>query len=505
MNFVDALFGQSKHLEKALILGNAETITYREIGARITTLATFLKQLLGEDRKILLISDNSVFFITAYFAIMQSGNIVVPLNPTIEAGKLAYIRHKCQATLCFAQKKYAARLMLADITVMDEEAIAAQLCLATDNINQQVEREPTAPFDDKRVAAILFTSGSTAQPKGVMLSHANLKANTASILAYLALTADDVMAMVLPFFYCYGLSVLHTHIKVGGSLVLNNNFLLLATVIEDLLTYQCTGFAGVPSHFQILLRRAEGFIKTSFPHLRYVTQAGGKLPEPFICEFLAAFPAVKFYAMYGQTEATARLSYLPPDALPAKLGSIGKGIPGVTLQVVNAQGEFIQPEEIGEIVADGENIMLGYLEDEQETRKVIQHGKLRTGDLATVDGDGYIYLVAREKEFLKVGGERISPKEIEEVLVALPDVVDCSVVGIADEQLGEAVKAMLVLKDQPGQQLTEADIRTYCHKRLARNKIPKVIQFVTEIPMNATGKKTQATLKQASLEHRERI
>ena len=357
------------------------------------------------------------------------------------------------------------------------------------------KREGASVFDAGQMAAILFTSGSTALPKGVMLSHANLQANTASIVDYLELTATDTVAVVLPFFYCYGLSLLHTHVKVGGSLLLNNNFLLLSTVIDDLATYACTGFAGVPSHFQLLLRRAE-ITKKSFPHLRYVTQAGGKLAEPFIHEFIAAFPTVKFYAMYGQTEATARLSYLPPALLATKTGSIGKGIPGVKLAVVNQVGASVQPGEIGEVVADGQNIMLGYLDDEEETQKVLRDGRLHTGDLGSIDEDGYIYLVAREKEILKVGGERISPKEIEAVLVALPEILDCSVIGIADEQLGEAVKALIVLNDQAKQKPTEAEIRAYCHKRLARNKIPKVIQFVAQIPMNMTGKKTQAIIRQ---------
>lgn len=347
-------------------------------------------------------------------------------------------------------------------------------------------------FDPKRIASIIFTSGSTALPKGVMISHENIIANTNSIVEYLTLTSDDIIEVVLPFFYCYGLSLLHTHVKAGGSLVLNNSFLLFSTVINDLLKYQCTGFAGVPSHFQILLRKSDTFTKTEFPHLRYVTQAGGKLPEPFIKEFIAAFPAVRFYVMYGQTEATARLSYLPPELLSKKMGAIGKGIPGVTLEVLNKDGNPIKPGEIGEIVAKGKNIMLGYLADERETARVLRDRKLRTGDLATVDDEGYIYLVAREKEILKVGGERVSPKEIEEVIVSLPEVVDCSIVGISDEVLGEAVKVFVVLSDKAERKLSKAEIISHCQKRLSRNKIPKDIQFVDKLPVNATGKKTLA-------------
>lgn len=495
MNIVDNLFLHSKELDKDLILGNSETASYPELWQQIQLTSAFLRATVGTEQKILLLSDNSRFFIVAYFAIMKSGNVVVPLNPTIETAKLAYIREKCGAQTCFVQAKYKPRIHLPDLHLIDEGTLATALT-NDPHSNAETTRDLKNDFDEGRLAAIIFTSGSTALPKGVMLSHANLQANTESIIAYLGLTASDVMEVVLPFFYCYGLSLLHTHIKVGGALVLNNNFLLLSSVIDDLLTYRCTGFAGVPTHFQILLRRADAFTKTHFPHLRYVTQAGGKLADPFIREFLDAFAETQIYIMYGQTEATARLSYLPPESLPEKLGSIGKGIPGVSLQVLSVDGQPIQPGEIGEVVAEGKNIMLGYFEDEVETQKVLRNGKLHTGDLATVDEDGYIYLVAREKEFLKVGGERISPKEIENVLVALPGVVDCSVVGIADEHLGEAVKALIVLNEQAQHKLSEAEIRTHCYKQLARNKIPKEIQFVAQIPMNATGKKTLAMLKQ---------
>lgn len=498
MNVVDDLFQNSKALPKELVLGNEEKITYPELWQQICTIADFLHKTIGEEQKVLLISDNSVFFIAAYFGIMKSGNIVVPLNPTTEAKTLTYIQTKCQAKFCFTQKKFKTKLAIPDVELIDEDAVHCATVVAEANGKQNtVSRDDGTTFDAGRMAAILFTSGSTALPKGVMLSHANLQANTVSIIDYLRLTASDTVEVVLPFFYCYGLSLLHTHVKVGGSLVLNNNFLLLSTVVDDVSAYHCTGFAGVPSHFQILLRRSD-LTKRTFPCLRYVTQAGGKLAEPFIREFVAAFPTVKFYVMYGQTEATARLSYLPPELLATKAGSIGKGLAGVKLEVLNQENKAVQRGEIGEIVASGQNIMLGYFDDERESQKVLQNGKLRTGDLGTVDEDGYIYLVAREKEILKVGGERISPKEIEAVLVALPEILDCSIVGVADETLGEAIKALIVLNDQAERIPTESEIRTYCHNRLARNKIPKIIQFVAQIPMNTTGKKTQSMIHQAS-------
>jgi acyl-CoA synthetase (AMP-forming)/AMP-acid ligase II len=266
--------------------------------------------------------------------------------------------------------------------------------------------------------------------------------------------------------------------------------MFLGTIITDLKTYECTGFAGVPSHYQILLRKSKSFKTTTFPKLRYVTQAGGKLHTVFIKEFTDAFPEVDFYVMYGQTEATARLSYLPPDMLQEKMGSLGKAIPGVELRIVDESGDpVLEPGIVGELVAKGGNIMKGYLGDEEDTKNTLRKGWLHTGDLVYGDSDGYFYHTARKKEIIKVGGNRISPKEIEEVIVSLPGVVDCSITGIPDEILGEALKADIVLSDMKDTSLDESFIQHYCAEKLRPEKVPHVIRFSSKLDIAPTGKK----------------
>ena len=279
-----------------------------------------------------------------------------------------------------------------------------------------------------------------------MITHQNIISNTDSIIEYLNLTSDDTILVVLPCYYCVGLSLLHTHIRVGGSVVLNNSFMFLGTVINDLITYKCTGFSGVPSHYQMLLKKSKSFKETKFPSLRYVTQAGGKLHNVFIKEFVETFPEIKFIVMYGQTEATARLSYLPHNLVLSKLGSIGKAIPEVILKVVDKEGNETSLGEVGEIVAKGGNIMKGYYKDPEATKIALSDGWLHTGDLAKIDEDDFIYIVAREKEIIKVGGKRISPKEIEEVILSVPMVVDCTIKGVYDDVLGEGIKATVIVE-----------------------------------------------------------
>ena len=220
-----------------------------------------------------------------------------------------------------------------------------------------------------------------------------------------------------------------------------------------------------------------------------MTQAGGKLHNIFIEEFVDTFPKIDFFVMYGQTEATARLSYLPPYLIKEKLGSIGKGIPGVKLKIVDNSNKIVGENQEGELLAKGENIMLGYYKNAEATRKAIQDGWLKTGDLAKVDKDGFIYLLGRKKEILKVGGKRVSPKEIEEVILQISQVIDCTVTGIYDNILGEAIKATITIKQDKDEEKLKQIILKKCSKNLSSFKIPQFIEFNYKMELKSTGKK----------------
>lgn len=481
MNCVDFLFENTHSFRKPVILGNQEILSYQEVFERTLLLANYIQHKLGTGKNIILVSENSYFFIIVYLAILKSGNVCVPLNPSIEQDNLNFIIIKTESQLGFISE-FALRKLNLSLEYYSERN------LLTTFLNENGYNSINEEFDGNQVAEIIFTSGSTSEPKGVMLTHKNIIANTESIIQYLNLNQDDIIMVVLPFYYCYGLSLLHTHLRVGGQFVLNNNFIFLASTIKKINDYRCTGFAGVPSHYQILLRKTELFKKTEFPFLRYVTQAGGKLENAFILEFIENFPAISFYVMYGQTEATARLSYLPPHLLKTKLGSLGKGIPGVELKVVDKKGNIVKPGKMGEIIAKGNNVMLGYFGDTVESSKTICNGWLYTGDIATVDNDGYIFLTARKKEIMKIGGRRISPKEIEAVIYMIPGIIDCSVKAVNDDLLGEAIKATIVIPENESN-IDQDMIKSFCSDKLAYYKIPTFIEIKNEMPLSATGKK----------------
>jgi acyl-CoA synthetase (AMP-forming)/AMP-acid ligase II len=481
MNFFNYLFQDKEAYNHDLVIGDNE-IRYDQVFARSVALSKKIRQLAGTQSEILLISPNNDFFVIVYLAILRSGNICIPLNTAIEKNSFEFILNQTHSKLLFIDEKLKDKF-----DVNENLVVLSQQEMDYDEFEGLPDFEVNSGNSD--LAEIIYTSGSTGKPKGVMISHANLVTNTESILAYLPIRQEDRILVVLPFHYCYGLSLLHTHMKAGASVVFNNSFFFLGKVIDDLKKYQCNSFAGVPSHFQILLRKSKTFKELDFPHLRYVTQAGGNLPAIFIDEFRESFPEVDFYVMYGQTEATARLTWLDPQHYPEKKGSIGKAIPGVEIRIIDEKGKEVAVNAEGELITRGKNIMPGYYKDAEETAKTIKDGWLYTGDLGKIDEDGYLFLTGRSKEIIKVGGNRISPREIETVILKLPEVIDCTVRGFSDPVLGEALKAT-VTTDR-NSRLSEKDIQIHCKKHLISYKVPQRIELTNVLNVNSVGKKVK--------------
>jgi acyl-CoA synthetase (AMP-forming)/AMP-acid ligase II len=352
---------------------------------------------------------------------------------------------------------------------------------------------PADPFpaDPASAALILYTSGSTGSPRGVIQTFRNLEANSRSIVEYLELAAHDRALIVLPLYYCYGRSVLQTHLLVGGSVFLDGRFAFPRVVLETLAAEHCTGFSGVPLTFEIIRRQVD-VASLSFPKLRYLTQAGGAMAPDTIAWVRQVFSPASVFVMYGQTEATARLSFLPPARAGDKPGSIGIPIPGVELRVVDERGAALHDGETGHLVARGANVTPGYLDEPEETAAILHDGWLWTGDLAHRDRDGFFFLQGRSKEILKIGGHRVSPVEIEHVLARHPDLVDAAVVGIPDPLMGEVAAAFVV--HRPGRAVDEAELRRFCRESMPAYKVPVRFTAVESLPRNEAGKLLRAKL-----------
>jgi acyl-CoA synthetase (AMP-forming)/AMP-acid ligase II len=281
---------------------------------------------------------------------------------------------------------------------------------------------------------------------------------------------------------------------VGGSVVIDNRFLYPNVVLKNMNEQNVTGFSGVPSTFNILLNRST-VRSYKFKSLRYITQAGGAMPPAIQREVAKVFHPAKLFIMYGATEASARLSYLEPEELPRKWGSIGKAIPNVELFIADGRGRQLKPGDEGEIVARGANIMQGYWNDPEETEKVLKNGLYYTGDIGVMDDEGFLYVVGRSKDMIKVGGNRLSAKEIEEVLYEHPNISEAAVVGVADDILGEAIKAFLVLKNGGLKNDHDEEILNFLSKRLSPYKLPKYLEYCDALPKNKSGKIQKLKLK----------
>lgn len=343
-----------------------------------------------------------------------------------------------------------------------------------------------APQDS---ALILYTSGSTGRPRGVIQTFANINANTRSIVEYLGLTAADRALLMLPLYYCYGRSVLQTHLLVGGSLYLEKRMAFPRLVLETLASEKCTGLAGVPLTFEIF-RRQVNVSTVHMPSLRYLTQAGGAMAPATTAWVRDSFRPARLFVMYGQTEATARLAYLPPERAEEKVGSMGIAIPGVELRVVDDHGRELPTGEVGQLIARGANVTLGYLDDPEGTAAILRDGWLWTGDLAERDADGFFYHRGRVREVLKVGGRRVSPIEIEQVIERHPGIAEAAVIGVRDALKGEVPLAVVV--PRPGVALREAEILLFCSERLPPYLLPVAAKFTKALPRNPAGKLLRA-------------
>jgi long-chain acyl-CoA synthetase len=440
-----------------------------------------------------LLGANSLFWVAAYLGILKLGAVVVPFSTLSMPNEIKANREFASCKVTLVQKRYYGKY---------EEALNDGFPLIFDDCLNTIPGKPwedyqvDAGFDEYREAVLMFTSGTTQKPRAVRVSHHNIRSNTDSIIEYMGLSNEERIMVVLPFFYCFGTSLLHTHLRVGGSLVLSNSFTFPETVLDMMQTYHCTGFAGVPSTFQTLIRN------TSLPRrrmesLKKVQQAGGKLPAVQIKELIDILPAVQIFVMYGATEATARLSYLPPGLLNEKMDSIGKGIPGVELKVLNEAGDPVKPGEVGEIVAWGKNITMGYLNNLEATVDKFVDGAYRTGDLATIDEDGYIYIVDRKADFIKSYGYRVSSQQVEACILELEDVVSAAAIGEPDSLRGEAIVAFVTLR--AGSSLTTKRIISHCHDKLARHMVPKIIEILDSLPLSCQGKVLKSELRKRSV------
>ena len=305
-------------------------------------------------------------------------------------------------------------------------------------------------------------------------------------------TADDRMQITTPLFHCAASHVFMNAVSVsGGSLVIETAFSPDKTV-KTLEESRATMFFGVPSMFAILLNRPDIGTLT-VPDLRLFCYGAAPMPYELVKKLKETFPGVKVQNLYGQTENTPAATTLKDHYALSKIGSVGEPLPRTEVRVVDEEGRTLPPGQVGEIVVKGPQVMKGYLKNEEETARTIRGGWLYSGDLGRTDEDGLLYIVDRKKDMIIRGGENIYPLEIEEVLFQIPEVLEAAVIGIPHPVYGEVPKAFVVVKE--GKSLTEVETINYCAEHIAKFKLPAEVEFLKELPRNASGKVLKHTLR----------
>ena len=455
--------------------------------------------------RVAIMLENSVEYVTAFFGTMKAGAVYVPVNPSTKADKLAYILNDCAVTALVAPVALARTVLPA---LDNAPSVQGTLWVgpavpdgagAAASYAEAVAAPAPAPevfgLIDEDLAAILYTSGTTGKPKGVMLTHANLVATARSIASYLGNTPDDVVMCVLPLTFGYGLSQVTTSALVGFTLVIERSFAYPADTLKRMVEHRVTGLPGVPTLFATLLQM-EAAKTADLSSLRYLTNAAAPLPTAHLKRVVELFPQATFHSMYGMTECSTRICTLDPARLHDKTASVGTAIPNCEAYVVDDDGNRAAPGVVGELVVRGANVMRGYWGRPEETAKRVRDGLLHTGDLFKADEEGFLYFVARKDDVFKCRGEKVSPKEVEGVLCELAEVAEAAVIGVPDPADGMAVKAFLVPRE--GAEINEAAVRQHCRARLESHLVPKFIETRAELPKTESGKLKRSDLAESA-------
>ena len=494
--------------EKEALVHGAERLTYRELADRVESLAAALRGAgIQRGDRVGIYLEASVPQVIAIFAISRAGGVFVPINSELFPDQVSHIVRDCgmKALILSSTRAPGLAAPLASISTLEfvvavGSPLPAGLHVPVYSFERMLGHEPDRNRPDaaisKDLGAILYTSGSTGKPKGVMLSHANVMAGATIVSTYLGITEAERILAALPFSFDAGLNQLTTAIQQAGTIVLIK-FMFGREVVQKLVEEKITALAGVPTLWSLLAQPNSGLHKHKLPHLRYITNTGGAMPQAVLKILRELLPTTSIFLMYGLTEAF-RSTYLPPEELDRRPTSMGKAIPDTEIMVINQHGQECKPGETGELVHRGPTVSLGYWGNPEATEKVLRRNPLApaelgdqervcySGDLVKKDEDGFLYYVGRRDTMIKCSGHRISPTEVEEVLFQSGQVRQAAVIGVPDEVMGQAIKAFVVARD--GSPLEVPRLLEYCGERVPRYMVPRRIDVLDELPKTTSGK-----------------
>lgn len=498
---------------KEALVDGERRVTFQEMSDMASHLGRVFVELgLGRRDRVAVWLDKSVEEAVSFFAISAAGGVTVPINVLLMERQVRHILDDCGVAIVLtsASRFEAHREMLKAVDSL-KVIVVVDAAEHTDGdvVDRVFEREAKSTLPVRRqigedLAAIIYTSGSTGRPKGVMLSHRNLLSGSRIVCDYLGITAAERILSVLPFSFDAGLNQLFTAVEKTATLVLCR-FTFGEEIVREIRRERCTALAGVPTIWAILAGSAPSLKSGPLESMRYFTNTGGPIPTKTLQRIREAQPHVDFYLMYGLTEAF-RSTYLPPEEADKRPTSIGKAIPECEILIVSEDGTQCGVREEGILVHRGPTVFLGYWNRPEDTKRVLrpnpivpkEHGGelvCFSGDRVWMDEEGYLYFVARNDAMIKSSGYRISPAEIEEVVVGSGYVAECAVVGLPDASVGERVHAICVPLE--GVTFDEALVLEHCAKELPRHMLPRSVEVAEHLPRSPNGKVDYRQLKSA--------
>jgi amino acid adenylation domain-containing protein len=496
---------------KVALVADQQRLTYRDLDEASSRLAAGLRGhgVVRGDR-VVIFADNCAQAVIGIFGVLKAGAVFCLVNPSTKADKLAYVLNNCEAKalltiarlLPIARKAVgqAPSVALTVVSGVTSETGARELSF------EALAHEPVAEAIsdvglDIDLAMLVYTSGSTGFPKGVMMTHQNVVAAATSITTYLESAESDVILSVLPISFDYGLYQVLMAAKTGATLVLDKSFAFPQAVLQKITAEGVTCFPLVPTMAALILQMKDLQLG-AYPTLRTITNTAAALPPAHIARLQELFPTARVFSMYGLTECK-RCTYLPPSQLAIRPGSVGIAIPGTEAYVVDDHGVRVPPDMVGELVIRGPHVMKGYWNDAVATARALRPGRyewekvLYTGDLFRADAEGFLYFVGRKDDIIKSRGEKVSPKEVENVLYALPGIREAAVIGVSDRVLGQAIRAIIAADDP---RLTPHDVIKHCARHLEDYMVPKFVEFRDALPKSDNGKIDRRALANEILE-----
>jgi len=436
------------------------------------------------DRVLLRCGINSATAL-AYLGAMYAGIVPVLLDERTHAASGNSVNAKVGA-----KAVWSAKSMRQDWAMQAGVPILEGGCSPLDPTSVQ-------PYSARKgdLAALMPTSGSTGTPRFVEVSHGNLIANTEAIIRSQRLGVDEKAMLIMPISYCFGASVLHTHLYRGGSVVFDARFMFPDKVLHAINSYGCTTFAGVPTVYNILLRRSSLRAMT-FPTLRRFLQAGGGLAPQNVEEMRTIVPSADFFVMYGQTEATARISCLPPDRIGDKIGSAGVALDNLRLRIVDDEEQDAPQGNVGHILVAGPSICEGYFGDPEASQEKFSNGWLHTGDVGLLDKDGYLWIQGRTSDFVKIRGYRVGLADVEARVAAVAGVSECAATGIPHPEAGEALAIFVVADETSAHNNRTSSVTDRVRQALPAQWTCSLVKLVSELPRTGNGKIARSQLQE---------